>query len=106
MIGLIVDGGSSSGLRPLDDAAGEDPVAERHEHAGADGGCLDFGGQAVGQAVERGHGHRDANETHFNFLTWGSAPHSRLRTRGSVARGPDAPRRSSHGRARHGRRAD
>ena len=59
-------------IGPIDDAAGKDAIAERHEHAGADDGRLELGGQAVGQAVERGHGHRDANEAH-----WAHSPPAR-----------------------------
>ena len=71
-------------IRAIDDAAGEDPAAERHEHPGADDGELMVVGEAVGQAVERGHGHRDANEAHL--LNVGLRPTPRLgRLRGPLA---------------------
>ena len=64
MTGLIVDAGGSSASPRIDYAASEDAGAERHEHTGADNGKWILVGQAVGQAIERGHRHRDANEAH------------------------------------------
>ncbi len=55
-------------VRALDDAAGQDPAAERHEHTGPDDGRWKVTGKAVGQTVERGHRDRDANEAHSDRL--------------------------------------
>ncbi len=78
-------------IRAIDDAAGEDAAAERHEHPGADDGKLMAVGKAVGQAVERGHGDRDANEAHL--LNVGLRPTPRLgRLRGPLRPAP-LPRR-------------
>ena len=63
----LVEGGGvrGGGVSRAEHAAGQDAGAERHEHAGADGGHRRRAGQRVGERTEQGNGNGDRDEAHL-----------------------------------------
>ena len=93
MIGLMVRAGGASRSAPVDDAAGQDAAAERHEHARADGRDVAVGGHAVGEASSAGTG--TATRTRRMCLRSGPARSRTLRS--SCGTLPSSPEPSPAG---------